>query len=74
MRLTAADRMPETGDVLRMAGADEACPPWYVEMLAGNGRFAVNRGGVGVWVNPSRLSQWHYVSRADGGPITKEGE
>ena len=69
--LTTKDRYPEIGDRVSMLSQSFT---WDVSMFAGNGRFAVSRGDTTCWVNPSRMDQWIYHYRVDGGPIDKEGE
>lgn len=64
-RLTAADRVPEPGDVIENAKGREY-------------RVCYLLGFAGAWVNndfiaaPCLSKRWRYTSRADGGPVEVE--
>lgn len=65
--MTAADRAPQTGDVLENPGYTK---PARVKAIRLHGF------DVGVFVNHDdrrATRNWFYVSRADGGPVTVEG-
>ena len=74
MQLTAADRMPERGDVLSRPGSSME---WVVQSCREqDGHIIVERVGdtAQYAISPRRQEGMEYVSRADGGPITKGGE
>lgn len=67
--LTAADREPETGDVL----IDTRRAYWertVEDVDAGYMTFWEGRG----WYSMKNAKWWHYISRADGGSVTTEAE
>lgn len=67
--MTAADRAPQVGDVLRYHGRDVTVG---ITVGVAGGRFArwYTKGGRIAYPLDS---PWHkYVSRADGGPVTVE--
>lgn len=68
-RLTAADRTPERGDKVREAGIGY---PLTVERTRRASFMIRYPSGAASFV--PYTDRWEYVSRADGGPVTKEGE
>jgi hypothetical protein len=69
--LTAADRTPEIGDVLRYGRTGI---PGTVRFVCPDHFVMQNGDAVRDCLLYSYWGWLEYISRADGGPVTKEGE
>lgn len=78
--MTAADRVPEVGDVLRYdpRGAWPSDDPGNVLVCVKSYKKRTRTGFISLWehergrLHPSSYARCFYISRADGGHVTQE--